>query len=128
MLHKIIVNEGAEAANITGMYAPTNGLLKPEFAPIQSKSKTPKTEPLDDLIDLDKLADNITPGKGAQYAQKDNKSNNTEIVNNLTKRTKTLFDRDQEGKVSIPGIHDNPKSINKQHSSLLRHLVTTKSL
>jgi len=117
-----IYNEGALGADITGRYSPNNKLLKPEFEPTTSHSTTPKTEPMDELIDFDKLADNITPGFGPQqYAQKDNKQKNTDIVKNLTKRNRKLFDRDTNGNINIPGIYpDNKKAINKEHSRSLR--------
>ena len=119
---KDIYNEGALGADITGKYSPNNKLLKPEFEPNKSHMTTPKTEPMDELIDFDELADNLTPGFGPQqYAQKDNKKQNTNIVKNLTKRNKKLFDRDTEGTITIPGIHsDNKKAINKEHSKLLQ--------
>ena len=126
MLHNLReILEGAEAANITGRYSPNNNLLKPEYEPRQSTARTPKTEPMDELIDFDELADNITPGKGVAYPQKDNKQENMNVVKQLTKRRGRLFDRDAAGNVVIPGIHkDNEKSINKEHSNTLRDMLT----
>jgi hypothetical protein len=119
--YKRTYSEGAEAANITGRYSPNNKLLKPEFEPTTGHSTIPKTEPMDELINFGKLASNITPGFGPQYAQSDDKQSNTKLVRGLTKRNSKLFDRDNKGKITIPGIHiDNKKSINTSHSRSLR--------
>lgn len=110
-----VLEEGAEM--VTGQYAPNNGLLKPEKPPKQSKAKTPKTEPLDDYIDMSKISDDVTPGAGKQYVQDDNKDMDPrEIIDNIIKRSKdaiqtskpekkgSLFARDPDGKVIIPGL------------------------
>ncbi len=116
------VNEGAEGADITGQYAPTNDLLKPERKPKDSSAKIPKTEPMDELIDRDKLDADFTPGEGGrQYAQTDDVDfeNPRELVDKILSREKTtgladieratgkngkLFTRDPEGKIVIPGL------------------------
>lgn len=104
----ISVDEGAECSSITGQYAPTNNLLKPEYPPIESKSKTPRTEPLDDLINLDDLSSSITPGTGAQYAQKDPDEIANKILGNNAPvdptKKRSLFSRDSSGKPIVPGL------------------------
>lgn len=65
-----------DEAEITGMYAPTNSLLKPEFPPLQSKSqKSVEDEMMDEerLKPIPKLASSVTPGEGEQYPQSDGK-------------------------------------------------------
>lgn len=52
-----------EDEEITGQYAPTNGLLKPEFPPPESHVKTAQAEKDDQAIDMDKLASHVTPGE-----------------------------------------------------------------
>ena len=63
-------------AEITGMYAPTNSLLKPEFAPLQSKSQKSVEDEMTDeerLKPIPKFASSVTPGGGEQYSQSDGK-------------------------------------------------------
>lgn len=123
------IEEGALGADITGQYAPTNGLLKPEKEPTpKSSAKTPKTEPYDELIDREELGlDDFTPGRGGkQYAQEDGKDiDPRELVDELIHRNKpqpetdptdietnekpthkkgSLFTRDPDGKAFIPGL------------------------
>lgn len=50
-----------EDEEITGQYAPTNALLKPEFPPPQSHVKAGQGD--DDAIDMDDLADHVVPGE-----------------------------------------------------------------
>lgn len=133
------VKEGAEAANITGQYAPTNGLLKPEREPKRSSAKTPKTEPMDDYIDLSKLAGDVTPGSGKQYVQSDNKQElePRDIVSNIISRSKKgfkesnsqsnhgiLFTRDSSGKIIVPGLEtpEQQKEI-KEYNKKIRNIL-----
>jgi hypothetical protein len=84
--------EGAEAADITGKYAPTNQLLKPEFQPKQSTMRPPKTEPMDDFIDYDKI-DHITPGSGRSYPDT-NKASKSALVRSLDKQIRAKYKKD----------------------------------
>jgi hypothetical protein len=137
------VREGAEAANITGQYAPTNDLLKPERKPKDSSAKIPKTEPMDELIDKNRLFSKFTPGEGGrQYAQTDGFEceNPRDLVDKMLNRGKTtgladveratgkngkLFTRDPEGKVVIPGLETKEQkerinAINQKIKDVLR--------
>ncbi len=55
--------EEDEQVTITGQYAPTNGLLKPEFPPPQSHVKTAQAVKDDQAIDMSKLASHVVPGQ-----------------------------------------------------------------
>lgn len=58
--------ETVKESDITGQYAPTNGLLKTEFPPPESHAKTPGTEANDETIDpvkLDDIASSVLPGE-----------------------------------------------------------------
>ncbi len=108
------VKEGAEAADITGQYAPTNGLLKPEYEPKRSSAKTPQLEPMDELIDIEELTNDIIPGSGKQYAQSDEKREMSarDIINKVLNHSKLkhierkgkLFARDASGNVIVSGL------------------------
>jgi hypothetical protein len=60
------VKEASGGGEITGQYAPTNGLLKPEFPPPQSHVKVGQAEKDDEHIDhtkLDDIASHVVPGE-----------------------------------------------------------------
>ena len=132
------VKEGAEAANITGRYAPTNDLLKPEFPPEESHAKTPKLDPMDEFIDKDELFGEVTPGPGEPYPEKyeedeeldddfldkDIDESTQSIINNIFGRPVqlgvshrgngtrgSLFKRDANGKAIVPGLETKEQKL-----------------
>lgn len=81
---KKVVKEAAGGSEVTGQYAPTNDLLKPEEDPTvtQSSVKVAQAELDDQYIDksrLDDITDEVIPGEGDQYAQDDGKDDTDEI-------------------------------------------------
>lgn len=60
---KKAVKEASGGGEITGQFAPTNDLLKPEFPPPESHVKTPNAEKDDQAIDMKKLASHVLPGE-----------------------------------------------------------------
>lgn len=67
-----IFNEASGGPEITGQYAPTNQLLKPEFPPKQGRGNKPVEDELVDKARLetdtiDQLGDMDSGGGGAQY-------------------------------------------------------------
>lgn len=111
-----------EDEQITGQYAPTNGLLKPEYAPPQSHVKTPNAEKDDQHIDMSKLASHVVPGETTDpEPQDDGKDEGDEVgfdpariaeqivrstVDQIEKPTSSgvLFRRRADGSPIVEGI------------------------
>lgn len=73
------LTEAGGGADVTGMYAPTNGLLSPEEDPFftYGKVKTIFADTDDEFIDknkLDNIAKDVVPGDGVEYPQRDGKN------------------------------------------------------
>jgi hypothetical protein len=127
------VSEAASAATITGQYAPTNGLLKPEEEPTQSSVKIGNATKDDEHIDHTRLSDissSVLPGETTDpEPQRGNNEPSGEegddeefdpkrVAEGIVSRTiggsaqkpttqGTLFKRGKDGKAVIEGI-DSP--------------------
>lgn len=126
------IDEASGGPEVTGQYAPTNGLLKKEEDPTitQGHVKTAQAELDDQFIEkekLDDIVDEIRPGEGKQYPQDDEKEDEYEdeddfdprkVAESIIQQTVglgvsfrgngekkgSLFQRDIDGKVLIPGL------------------------
>lgn len=128
------VKEAMGGGEITGQFAPTNDLLKVEEDPTFTHShlKTAQAAKDDQAIDLDKLdpeheeldtaeeiTDEVLPGSGEQYPQDDGKEefDPKKVAENILHQTigigvsnrgvekkGSLFKRDAEGKIIVPGL------------------------
>lgn len=86
---------GGGGGEVTGQYAPTNDLLKPEEDPTDThgKVKVPQAELDDQFINKARLGEitdeEPTPGTGAQYPQSDGKDEDElddEVIDDIRKR------------------------------------------
>jgi hypothetical protein len=128
--------QGGGGGEVTGRYAPTNALLKPEADPTENGRMRGDTSVNDEFTDEDRLsldkvediASAIRPGEGRAYQQEDGKDREGKIaaeeeefdpkkvadnimksaLGNLPKSTTkgTLFKRDSSGKTVIKGLED----------------------
>lgn len=129
------VAEAAGTATITGQFAPTNGLLKPEEEPMQGSVKTAQATKDDEHIDhtrLDDISSSVQPGETTDpEPQRGNNLPSGEegdedefdpkrIAEDIVGRTigglvqkpttqGTLFKRGKDGKAMIEGI-ESPAS------------------
>lgn len=130
---KVVIETSGE---VTGMYAPTNGLLSPEENPEYDESnvKIPHTEKDDELVNkarLWKITDKEpTPGTGASYPEEDidddltdTDIDPTKVVEAilLTKHTLpisqgSLFKRDADGKAIVPGL----ESVSQKQARIIK--------
>lgn len=117
---KETLKEASGGIEVTGQYAPTNALLKPEYQPPQSHAKAPGTEKDDENIDRSKLkgmADLGTPvpGTGTDDSDMEGAFDPTKVAIDIIKTrighlTKPyvkgrLFARDAEGKPMVEGFY-----------------------
>jgi hypothetical protein len=79
--------QGGGGGEITGMYAPTNSLLKPEEDPTKNGRMKGDSSVNDEFIDKDRLSldkaedlGTLSPGEGRAYQQEDGKGRNGKIV------------------------------------------------
>lgn len=136
------VEEGGE---ITGQYAPTNDLLKPEYEPPTSHAKAPGTEKDDENIDMSKLSDlgRPVPGMGASTEPEgsetyeinmgfDPRSIAKRIIQDKMGGVKapekkgSLFKRGKDGKAIVDGI-DSPETARerKEKSARVKEILKT---
>lgn len=123
------VEEASGGGEVTGQYAPTNDLLKPEYEPPRSHAKAPGTEKDDERIDHEKLeiSDFGNPVPGQTTDVQPEGSNSHDLVGEFDprevaeriikgkmgsiKRPQTqgsLFKRGKDGKAIVDGI-DSPE-------------------
>lgn len=120
-----------QESEITGQYAPTNNLLKPEEEPKQSSVKAMDIQKDDELVDKTQLSDlgsSFTPGeetdKPTDIVSYDPKQVAEEIVKNMVGSVKkpekpgTLFSR-KNGKVVVDGL-DSPDDLATKHERAKR--------
>lgn len=133
------VKEAAGGGEVTGQYAPTNGLLKPEEEPLQSTVKTAQAEKDDQQIDLEKLASiasHVVPGEttdptpDVDLDEFDPKRVAENIVKSTVGRVEkpsrkgSLFERDPGGKPLVRGL-DKPhtKAIKQANAAKVKEIL-----
>lgn len=136
------VEEASGGGEVTGQYAPTNALLKPEYEPPRSHMKQPGTEKDDEHIDITALG---LPVPGQTTDVQPEGSNSHELVGEFDPREVaeriikdkvgavkrpqargTLFKRDGAGKPLIDGI-DTPdqKRAREEKSARVKEILKT---
>lgn len=118
------INEAAGGGEVTGQYAPTNSLLKPEYEPPRSHAKAPGTEKDDEHIELSDLGRPV-PGQTTDVQPEGSNAHDLagefdprEVAERIIKdkvgdikrpiNKGSLFDRDKDGRPVIKGL-DTPE-------------------
>jgi hypothetical protein len=131
------VTEASGGGEVTGQFAPTNDLLKPEYEPPSSHAKAPGTEKDDELIDKTKLSDlgRVRPGEGTADSDIEEFDPRT-IADTIIKdrigsvarpdKKGSLFKRDKDGKPMVDGI-DTPEQARdrKEKSARVKQILGT---
>ena len=139
------VEEASGGGEVTGQYAPTNSLLKPEYEPPRSHAKAPGTEKDDGNIDMSRLSDlgRPVPGPGTDPEPEgsdtyeismgfDPRSVAEKIIKDKVGSVKapekkgSLFKRDRDGKAIVDGI-DSPEMARerKEKSARVKEILKT---
>lgn len=124
---KSTVKEGSGSGGpeVTGQYAPTNGLLVPEEPPVETHHPIHPQEDNDiDYANLPDIASEVIPGEGtddnAMGQEFDPKNIAKSIVSNTIgnikrpERPGSLFAKNETGKPIIPGLDDEETAKKKQ--------------
>lgn len=121
------VEEAAGGGEVTGQYAPTNSLLKPEYEPPSRHARDPGTETDGENVDMSRLSDlgRPVPGPGT-YSEPEGSDtyeinmgfDPRDIAEKIIKdkigsvkspeKKGSLFKRDKDGKAIVDGI-DSPE-------------------
>lgn len=145
------VSEAMGGGEVTGQFAPTNGLLVPEEDPsfTHSNVKTAQAEKDDQFIDYDELndeviddiADEVVPGEGIQYRQSDGKQpfNPKDVAKDIIRKTMgssaaataptkkgSLFARDGDDKAIVPGLESRKQQLDKDERTRRVHEILGK--
>lgn len=126
------VEEAASAATITGQYAPTNDLLKPEEEPKQGSVKTAQAEKDDQNIDHTRLSDissSVLPGETTDPEPVPGREDDEDvfdpkkIAENIVRKTVgkvekptapgKLFKRGKDGRPVVAGLDTPAEKIEK---------------
>lgn len=139
------VEEASAGPEVTGQYAPTNGLLKPEYEPPRSHAKAPGTEKDDENIDMSRISDLGRPTPGESTDHEPEGSDTSEInagfdprsiAERIVKdkfgsvkppeRKGSLFKRGKDGKPIVDGI-DTPEMARerKEKSERVKEILKT---
>lgn len=131
---KEVVTEASGGGEVTGQYAPTNDLLKPEYEPPRSHAKAPGTEKDDEFIDKKKLSDlgsKVVPGEGTEDSDIetfDPRQVAADLIKSKFGRIQkptvkgSLFKRDGQGKVVVETADDRRKA-KEERSAKVREIL-----
>lgn len=139
------VEEASGGGTVTGQYAPTNDLLKPEYEPPSSHAKAPGTEKDDENIDMSRLSDLGRPVPGPSTDPEPEGSDTYEINMGFDPRdiaekiikdkmgsikapeTKgSLFTRGADGKPIVDGIVTPEQArLRKEKSARVKEILKT---
>lgn len=142
---KEVVKEASGGGEVTGQYAPTNDLLKPEYEPPSSHAKAPGTEKDDENIDMSRLSDlgRPVPGPGTDPEPEGSDTvkivtgfNPRDIAKNIIKdkmgsvkapeKKGTLFKRGADGKPIVDGIvTPEQERLRKEKSARVKEILKT---
>lgn len=131
---KEVVTEASGGPDVTGQFAPTNDLLKPEYEPPASHAKAPGTEKDNELVQKKKLSDlgKVTPREGTEDSDIDDEYDPRQVAADLIKSKfgkmqkpavkGSLFKRDEQGNAIVETAADRLK-VKEERSAKVKEIL-----